>query len=510
MEIMIMSQPAGTPGGGGSRLNPIVVIGMTALIVFGLYGIYSGLEQQAELGEIQRRMLASASGAGGGAAVRGEIHAPSGSLVIMNDGPEPARVIQFRAYQQHDTALPPVTWAVSYMVGPYQTAELSSAAGAGVAALPPSLAAALPDRVLTFKGVTAQGAVFPVERPPAEAAAPPGSYGSVAVFEGGGGSASQGGADAQAAYHYSVNTGWCKIYRGGYILVEIRNIDQRPFLISSTGLGGVAPTPMGGPSWADWISHGPPARQTDYEFCGGSPCLGCAISGLAPDVAPLPGREDVYWRQLSGADHRLDLSVPVSVGAFESPYDGRMAVRVEAPTSWVVQASYELDERDFPRHCPARSTHGGENYCECLDASAPEVAEAGRELLASISTPTYSGSVTVENAAVAASSVVSIPAGVRAAESVDYDPYLTAAPDCSSTPCRCDYTLHGTADFTWSLSGGGLDGWSGLIPVRAGDDITVLGQVGVSYRPGGYGTAEGSYGRLDVGDATITVGRLVE
>ncbi len=484
-------------------MNPVIVIGMASLITLGLYGIYAGLEQQAELGEIQRDMLERAAGASGPSAssphVYGEIH-DGAHVVITNNIARDVTVIQFRSYENGTLS---DAWHVNHTVPAYRTQNLTGAQ------LPGGMAALLGDEDHTFRGVTARGAVFAVERaapPPPEA--PANSFGHVAVMSLDGGSASQRGAHTVIAYHHSDSSISCKIPyvkpgESWHTRWEKHIIYDRPFLVSDGGLGGATPRPAGSPVWHYWEAGEKlrPGHHHLYE-----PCSSFGHDPGAPaypaDILPLQGHPGVFQMVWSNADYDVSVTFPIS-GSVTAPYAGKMAIRVETPYTGTAGAAYDFDAGFRCIDTGAHST----SPCDCLSEFHDTVDDRLKSWEDGMPRPAFSASVRVQNDG---RTVQSVPLGTGApAESFARDVEL-ARTGFDTYYYNCLYRLTGGIDAAWTY-GGQLDGWLEA-DVEAGDVITVDGRISLSYSPRGFsgGAPASSHVGVDVGDTILTVGRLNE
>lgn len=150
-------------------MNPVVVIGLVAVISAGMYGMYDAIQQQAELGQIQRVALEREMISNTPNIVRGELqgsqHDQNVHVIITNNSPEnTAQLIQIRAHDKKSSDLIG-TWDVSYEVPPLQTQNLSA-----VGAMPPALQGMLLATVngtgkteYAYAGVTARGVIFDID-----------------------------------------------------------------------------------------------------------------------------------------------------------------------------------------------------------------------------------------------------------------------------------------------------------------------------------------------------------
>jgi len=491
-------------------MNPIVVIGMVSLIALGLYGIYSGLAQQAELGEIQRDMLERAGESNPSLSpshVRGEIH-DGAHVILTNNVARDVDVIQFRGYENGTLS---GAWHVNYTVRAYQTQNLTGApgGGGGPPPLPGGMAALLNDEDHSFRGVTARGVIFTVERAaPSHDDAPANTFGYVAVMDLDGGSASQRGAGTVIAYHHSDSSAYCKVLfvkpgESWHTRWEKHIIYDSPFLVSDSGIGGATPRPAGSPAWHYWEEGDRlrPGQHHLYEPCAN---LGHDPDALAhpADVAPLQGHPGVFQVVRSGADYDVGVTFPIS-GSMTVPYAGKMAIRVETPYTGRAGAAYGFDS-EF--RCTDNGAHST-SPCDCLSEFHDTVDDRLTAWEAGMPRPSFSASVQVQNGGV---TVQSVPLGAGApAESLARDVEL-ARTGFDTYYYNCVYRLTGGIEAAWTY-GGQLDGWLEA-DVEAGDVITVDGEISVSYSTGGFsdGAPSSSHVRVDVGDTILTVGRLNE
>ncbi|MDE0266231.1 MAG: hypothetical protein OXK17_04300 [Thaumarchaeota archaeon] len=491
-------------------MNPIIVIGMVSLIALGLYGIYAGLAQQAELGEIQRGMLERAGASGpslSSSHVRGEIH-DGAHVILTSNVARDIVVIQFRGYENGTLS---GTWHVNYTVRAYQTQNLTGGGGGGTdpPPLPGGMAALLGDEDYTFRGVTAQGAIFTVGRAaPPVPAAPADTFGHVAVMGIDGGSASQRGSDMVIAYHHSDSSIYCKVLfskpgESWYTRWEKHVIYNGPFLVSDSGLGGATPRPSGSPSWYYWEQGEKlkPGRHTLYDHCtnfGYDPHATAHPAG----ITPLQGHPGVFQMVRSNADYNVGVTFPIS-GSVTVPYAGKMAVRVETPFTGSAGAAYDFDS-EF--RCVDSSAHST-NPCDCLSEFHDTVDDRLTAWEERMPRPSFSASMRVQNDG---RTVQSVPLGTGAPAEFFARDIELARTGFDTYYYNCVYRLTGGIEAAWSY-GGQLDGWLET-DVEAGDVITVDGRISMSYRPGGFadGMPSSSHVRVDVGDTILTVGRLNE
>ncbi len=483
-------------------MNPIIVIGMVSMIALGLYGIHAGLAQQAELGEIQRDMLERAGASDPSASsphVRGEIH-DGAHVVITNNIAKDVTVIQLRGYENGTLS---DAWHVNYTVPAYRAQNLTDTP------LPGGMAALLGDEDYAFRGVTAQGAVFAIERaaPPAPAA-PANSFGHVAVMSLDGGSASQRGADTVIAYHHSDSSIYCKVLfskpgESWYARWEKHIIYNGPFLVSDGGLGGATPRPAGSPVWHYWEAGEKikPGRHHQYEPCssfGHDPGAPAYPAG----IIPLQGHPGVFQLVRSDADYDVGVVFPIS-GSVTAPYTGKMAIRVETTYAGAAGAAYDFDA-DF--RCTDNRAHST-SPCDCLSEFHDTVDDRLRSWEETMPRPTFSAFVRVQNDG---RTVQSASLGTGApAESFARDVEL-ARTGFETYYYNCLYRLTGDIEAAWTY-GGQLDGWLEA-DVEAGDVVTIDGKMSMSYSPDGFadGMPASSHVGVDVGDTILTVGRLNE
>ena len=477
-------------------MNPIVVVGMTALIAAGLYGIYAGLAQQAELGEVQRGMLEA--GAAGAAGLRGQIYDDM-HILITNDGAQKADIIQIRAYTHHDAL--DYTWDTDYSIGPYQAQNLTEASHPPLPPAITSMLGSVGPGGTTLRAVTAQGAVFLIDRiKEAGGTAPKDAFGSLAVMRTSpGASLVASNSAAKFEYHYAETEIQCKRSPGpshGYYLYERRLVYDKPFEISHTLTK--TPYPDGSPTLFDWVKLGklgkdsPYGLHTNYAQCQGSPCIGCDD---ADGLVPLPDNEFVYYRQGAPADYSVGLRYPISE-SFEVPHDGRIIVRVEAPLAGHVKASYDFESSET-------CNDGLTTNCQCA-AAAYDPEAVAISLKNSVSAPALSAYAQVASNG-APVGRISLWSGAPASTHDSDSDLLTTV---TGNFYVCDYVVSTDLRNSWSY-GGAIDGWL-EVDAAAGDIIIIQGDVRLSYAPYASHADEitDTYGRLDIGNTIVTTGLL--
>jgi len=141
-------------------VHPIVVIGMAALIGIGITAIYTAMEQQAELGEIQRAMLEKQGQAAQGGPAGGFLEAEydqEGTITIVNHGNKPVSVIQYR---QTIDNLHKTEWAANHSVPAGPAHKISFTPPVNMtASLVKSYNLTTTDNAL-YRGLTQDGTVF--------------------------------------------------------------------------------------------------------------------------------------------------------------------------------------------------------------------------------------------------------------------------------------------------------------------------------------------------------------
>lgn len=461
-------------------MNPVIAIGMVAVIAAGLYAIYSGLELQAELGAIQSQ--AAAGGRGGGGAVSGEI--TKEYLKVRNNGAYDEKLVQVRGYDIDGTLLE--VHSQAYDIPAWNEVNLTGA-GTMINIFTNNINA-------SFVGVLASGVVFSIESIPDVIINPPG-YGDLAIRMAAGGTASQVGMGTMVEYYYSTVSEECLAThadRKRYVWEKTIIYDQ-PFLVSSTGLSGT-PKPEGSPTWWEWDNTGPmQPRDKNLPTCGGR------SDNYPSTFVRSATNTNVYENVIMGTSWDIDLRVPIS-DSFTIENDGTMMVRLEGIVQSQTEAEYDwtnhlscLDSAAHPVSCDCRAGHDAERIMRTDDRAS----RAGD--------PSLSGSVRVE----------------KNGHSLGTFPLVTAAPveDVVSEEMRfiydgwkpsgsgveCFSKSEGYTDAVWQYDsefGGWLE-----IPVSSGDAIDLDGSVRLRYNAlSGAGTPSSTYGEMSIGDVLVMLG----
>ncbi len=500
-------------------MNPVVVIGMVALVTLGLYGMQAGIMQQAELGEIQRDMMARSAAMGYASGAMDGVIEGGRHLLVTNHGAHPAELIQIRTHQNGDLSR---VWAVSFDIPPYKTLNITRHA----TPLPLQLVGGFGDaRKLnyTFVGVTAQGAVFPIELHDdndLEKRSPHGSYGAVSVMrlDGGGGNAT--GVDPLYDFHFGDSRYVCwhdypKYGRAYFIYYAIYDapFQTHTHLTEPPDRKGVRDS-----GWS-YLLH----METDSPAGSWKECP--AYPGLPDDTKHHPldvflaepyvkadKKYDyvdvVFARLVVGADYAVEATYAED-GALEAPADGRMLVRVEAPINGLVTARYSFGGTLACHDKDATTWLSGDVPkfpCSCMDAGNSAVKAKLDEWTDSVPPPSFSVSANVSQNGVVRDTLHAHAATPLKMSDVHLGLYKTGH---VKTNPNCLYGLDAVTDMTWKYDAG-LDGWKQL-DVNAGDGVGVAISVELKYdEVPSYtaGSLAGSHTFLDVGDAIVTTGWL--
>lgn len=481
-------------------MNPIIVIGLVSVVTAGMYGMYDGLDKQAELAALHADMLARQHAAHT-TYVSGVMEEKQ-HVIISNNGPQPAELIQVRAYD--DTSTLTDTWEMSYVLPPLQEFNMSSA----VMPAPPSdlTGSALEnslDNDNYYRGVTSAGAIFDIVLAPSSGTnTPDNTYGPMATMplNGGGGSASHVGGITAVNYHYAEPTIECHanptLFGAPAYRIHQLTFIHSAYSTSTTGPGTPQPT---SPVWYDLsagtFTHGEhdPDRLCSSYTIGLSPIL----SGMAP----LPGYNNVYHETLWTSGTTVNLSLPLD-SDFTAPSDGRMLLRVEVPVSASTSASYDgssqlmfvnqlcLDAHDYP-------------VSQFETTVENTVSRWESALGAPTLTPVFNARINGSpSGSFDMSDVVPVGGSVAANRNHVFDKWADGG------GWDCTMTLTADIDGSWSLAGilvGLLE-----VPVANGDVVDVDGTVRLRYTPPSVAGAavDTTNARLELGDAVITMGIL--
>ncbi len=451
-------------------MNPIIVIGMVSLITAGLYGIYAGIEQQAELGEVQRSMLALTHASSPGM-VEAE-YTKRGHIIITNNWQQGnADVIQFRKYAQDNTL--DSVWTVNHTVLPLHTKNLT--------VLPLDLSDALKAAKNStadgsrYKGVTSQGVVFPVKPaivqqqpvvitptppslpPQTPPTTPPGDGNTVLL---GGGSSSQSDTDQSASYHYAESNYWCN--HKSSKMTKWSLYDQ-PF---QTGPGGLTetPVPKGAASWYVWQKQEPIDRQ-QKPFCGGD--YNRPVSFNPNNPQGLVRLQANVWK--TPPSYPITAAFDKS-GVYTVKQGGASKMFVEVPVSGSVSATY-----DFVNYFTERKTYNFDDCDYTLGTPVVQNALQARKdgvgmptfklVVDGLPVPSFLGPTTIEAAHPTVTSVVNNPQF----STMEYTHH-------------CVHTLTGTVSASWTY-GTTISGITHVFNARNGQNLDVDLAFRLEYTP---------------------------
>ena len=503
-------------------MNPIVVIGLVSVVVAGMYGVYDGLEKQAELAALHADMLARQH-AEHSVFVHGEVQDDGTNIIFVNNGPQPAELVQVRAY---DTSVEPAplvnTWQVSYELPPLGRFNLTDAS----APLPPppsaltgtTLKNAL-DADTSYRGVTSAGGIFEITYDPSSAIiTPDGAFGPMSAieFDRGSGSRSHAGGVTTVAYYYSDPSITCKTryavagtsYTKYYDFIAVYN---QPYSVSTTGPG---PTythqPAGSASWDYFVFDRTGSDMTSILHCSN---YGTVIDGIpgpqqneSPQNFPTYITQhstygNVFYRTLSTTSTTVNLSLPLD-GEFTAPADGEFLIRVDAPVSATTSASYDgSDQLMFVNNvCLSQADYPPIDYETVTENTVSQWKS-------SLGSPALTSSLNVRINGVSAGSlglsdvVLTDSSGVGGRNYV-FDRWADGG------GWDCTLTLTADVDGSW-LHGGTLAGWM-TVNVLDGDLVEIDGTVRLRYTPPSVtdATIDTTGARLELDDPLFTVGLL--
>lgn len=461
-------------------MNPIIVLGMVGLISLGLYGIYSGMAQQAELGEIQRDMLEQYAGIGDAALIRGEMI--NDTVTIRNFGGGGERLLQIRGFDTDGAFLK--SW--EYRIDIPAHGEI----------LLESLPAVMTQSNVTILGVLDTGMIFPIERTRAGNTIPDGAYGPVSVMVLDGGSSARLGSGAVVSYYYSEEAGQCKsrCFHAGctVYLWEKRIIYDEPFLVTGGGLTGT-PKPKGSPVWHDWVNLHPLTKHKDrYSTCG----------SLADDypayLVPVQDEEYVY-AQTGVPSWDLDMIIPIS-GETEVEGDGTLIIRVEGSVEGIIQAEYDWSN---PLSCMVSGAYPPD--CDCSHTLDGERIKGEERRGEGLGISYLAGRVRVTSGGAPVGTFVL--SGIPPVESIHSEEsrfYFDEAKR-SGSGYACWYRSDGHAYGAWTHDSE-MSGWI-EVPVNSGDAVNLDVEITLSYSPPhSAGIIRDTHGSLEVGDLFLTIG----
>ena len=479
-------------------MNPIVVIGLVSVVVAGMYSTYDGLEKQAEIAALHADMLARQH-AEHSVFVHGEID-DGKHIILINDGPQAAELVQVRAY---DASVddPPLlgTWQVSYELPPLGRFNLSAAT---TPAPPPDLTGTTLETSLdadtSYRGVTSAGGIFEIEYVPPTQPSIDGAYGNVAVYAQGS-SRHTASNPPQYDFHHGERPSAFPCRWSGSEWYRYDVYDQ-PFY-TGTSVGSWAGFPVGNPTWVFWM-------PTTYS--GASPCTSPTPGNDPTNPANLQkvtigvGTTGAFQVPASSSSPGFQATHTVNSITADVPYDGDVLIRVLAPVSGTVTASYDGYSTSVTcqdSYVNSQGTNPSLTGCSCMTMGSDDVTSQLASWQSSVSAPSITASLPVRlNGASVGTFTLYTATPVAVLE-----PEAELTRTNAAIGGTCTYRLEADIDAFWkydaSLSG------TLSTTVSEGDQISIgSGNVRLSYIHGG--SASSASGVLDVGDMIVTVGQL--
>ncbi|MCE2499149.1 MAG: hypothetical protein J4F28_09265 [Nitrosopumilaceae archaeon] len=473
-------------------MNPIIVIGLVSVVT----AAYDGLEKQAALAALHADMLARQHAAHT-TYVSGVIEEKQ-HVIISNNGPQPAELIQVRAYDDASALLN--TWEMSYELQALQDFNMSSATmPTPPSALTGSALETSLDNGDYYRGVTSAGSLFEIVLASSSGTeTPDGTYGPVSSMPlTGGGTPTTHVGRTIYSYHFADSAGtYCNESRGVYPYSKwtTHDVYDAPFY-TGFSLGYTTPVPSGTASWNFWLEERPYPRIASWPLCsGGTP----SPSDLTLE-RELPSGELVVKRPLVLANYNVNLARSVA-GTFTMPSDGDVMLRVEVPVTATTTAHYDgaHTSTGTDRNCrPAN--HDGYDYLTPIQQRAINQWETG------LGASALTAAIDAErNGSPAGSFDMSDirPVGDTSANVQ----FSTVNVQASGGRWTCDVVLNGQLDGSWSHTGVLV----GLLEFQAseGDVIDVDGTVRLRYTPPSVSGAavDNTYARLELGDTAVSIG----
>ena len=486
-------------------MNPIIVIGLVSVVTAGLYGTYDGLEKQAELASLHADML-SRQHAANSVFVNGETADGGQNIIILNDGPQSAELVQVRAYAGGGGA--PVllgTWEMSYELAPLSTFNLTDATPPPPADLRGAVLKTSVDAGETYRGVTSSGSIFEIEHVIPPLTPPPGTFGHMSAMPltGGGGSTSHTGGLSVTSYYYATSPVDCDQL---YVIpgtsytryLEFVSIYGSPYSTTTGGPG--TPTPAGSPAWYELTSTG--STGSDRPHVPACSTFTTGLSTVPSYLTPYPGYSNVYHEVLWTSGTSYNLNLPLS-GGFDVASDGNIILHVEVPVTVTARAAYDgntlVQFNQNIGHCDNFNNLRGPSHLY-----SPHLDRWGSPPGA----PSLTASMRVEkNGANAGSMGMSgTSSGLDGETSISNRNFAFDSYVVPGFHNNCYWRLTADADSDWSHNGvlvGQL-----TTSATAGDRIDFTGTVRLNYAPPTVAdaTVDTTYGSLELGDAIVTVG----
>ena len=480
-------------------MNPIIVIGLVSVVTAGMYGMYDGLDKQAELAALHADMLARQHAAHT-TYVSGVMEEKQ-HVIISNNGPQPAELIQVRAYD--DTSTLTDTWEMSYVLPPLQEFNMSSA----TMPTPPSdlTGSALEnslDNDNYYRGVTSAGSIFEIVLAPSSGTSTPdGAYpmSAMPLNVGGSGSTSHAGGISVVSYYYAntpIDCDQLYVVPGNSYTIyrEFVSIHSPAYSTSTSGPG--TPWPAGTPTWYELTTIGTGSDRSSVPACS---TFTSGLSTVPSNITPFPGHTDVYHETLWTSGTTVNINLRVD-GDFTSPSDGDMLLRVMVPVSTHTSASYDGSNQLMFINQMCQTS---DNDVVPFENTAENTFSLWESSLGSpILTPSFG--VRANGASAGnfdMSDIVLVGGAVADNRNFVFDMWADGG------GWDCTMTLTADVDGSWSHAGV-LVGMMTINNVAAGDIIEVDGTARLRYTPPTVANAavDTTNARLEVGDAVIAVG----
>lgn len=318
---------------------------------------------------------------------------------------------------------------------------------------------------------------------------------------GSGNSTTYGGGVSTVAYHYANDPVTCKTLfakpgASWHNRHDFVSIYDQPYRTSTAGPG--TPQPAGNLTWYDMSGGTKITRShTHIPYCS---TLIIGKTQVPADVIQLPGHSNAYHRTLSTTSTTVNLSLPLS-GEFVAQSNGSMPLRIEVNVTATARVHYD----------GSRVMHFLNQVCTGPDRweITPHDEQAVVNQWKSLGGPSLTPTVNVRNNGASAGSFNMSDTNMVGGASVG-PRTLTYDVWADGGGWDCTWTLTADVDGRWSHTGM----LSGLLTVDAtdGDRITFDGTIGLRYTPPSVASAtvQTSGATLELGDATVTVGRLPE